>query len=98
MPASERGGITNVDWWRVGCPYRRVVVRVWVAGARGETHIHRGLPSLTTGLESCGEIGIDEECGPHSRLILDVLDDILDLGTILAAQLMLNISHGASCG
>ena len=42
--------------------------RVWVAGARGETHIHRGFPSLNPGLESCGEIGIEEESGPHSIL------------------------------
>ena len=74
--------------------------RVWVAGARGETHIHRRFPSLNPGLESCGEIGIEEEGGPHAVLVLDVFDDVIDLGTILAAQLMLNLiaEHLADAG
>ena len=63
--------------------------RVWVAGAWGETHIHRGFPSMNPSLERCGEVGIEEDGGPHSVLVLDVLYDVPNLVEILAAHLRL---------
>ena len=74
--------------------------RVWAAGARGETHIHRRFPCMNPGLESCSEFGIEEESGPQGAVILDVFDDVMDLGILLAAQLALYLvsEHLADAG
>ena len=65
--------------------------RIWVARAWGETHNHRGFPSMNSGLERFSEFGIEVEGGPHSVLVIDVFVEVMDLVTILAAQLKLHL-------
>ena len=61
--------------------------RVWAAGTGSETHVPRGFPSMNPGLERWSEFCIEEQDGPHSVLILDVLDDVQKLSPNLPAHL-----------
>ena len=65
--------------------------RVWVSVAPGEPHIQRGFPSLNTRLDSCTELGIEEDGASHVDLVLDIFDDVIDLVAIRRALFVLSL-------
>ena len=46
---------------------------------------------MNPGLDSCSEVRIEEQGGPHGVIVLDDFDDVHDLGAILRAQLVLSL-------
>ena len=46
---------------------------------------------MNTGLDPCNDFGIEQECGPHSVIVLDVLNDVPHQGSIIAAQMSLHL-------